>query len=105
MSVPFASLSGCEETNYLVFARVVAISLLYLDAVNEEALDLDTAVQGMEEIAATLNELNPEEIALLDRALQQVALEYEGEQREMVKNVAKDCGLVDDDEDGDEAEG
>ncbi|NJR78010.1 hypothetical protein [Sphingomonas corticis] len=91
--------------NYLVFARVVAISLLYLEAVNEEALDLDTAVQGMEEITATLNELNPEEIALLDSALQQVALEYRGEQREMVKNLAKDCGLVDDPEDEDGADG
>ena len=91
--------------NYLVFARVLATSLMYLDAVDEDALDLDTAVQGMEEIAASLNELNPEEIALLDSALQQVALEYSGERREMVKDLLKNCGLVDDPEDEDGAGG
>ena len=85
--------------NYAVFARVLVIATIYLETVDESALDPDTAVEGMEEIAAALQGLKPEEIAALDDELQKIALDYDGDARELVKSMARDYGLIDDPDD------
>lgn len=85
--------------SYLVFARVLATATLYFELVDEDALDLDTSVRAMEEIASDLSGLSPEEVLALDAALQQVSQEYADEHKDTVKNMLRDYGLIEDPED------
>ena len=88
--------------NNIVFARVVAIATLYLDMNEELYVDPDAAIQGQEDLISTLQELEPIEVVALHEALQQVALEYEGDAREAVRTITKDFGLVEDTGEADE---
>ncbi|KQT31944.1 hypothetical protein ASG29_08730 [Sphingomonas sp. Leaf412] len=87
--------------NYSVFAEVLVTATLYLESVDESVMDLDSSVRGMEEIAAALQRLEPDEVSALDEALQKIALEYDGEMQESVKNMVRDYGLTDDPDDED----
>lgn len=80
---------------YLIFARVLVISTLYLELAGEDSIDPDTAVQALEDIAVALQQLGAEEIIQLDKALNKVAEEYPEEAKEIIYNIMRDNGLQD----------
>jgi hypothetical protein len=77
----------------LQVARIVANYMVFLSLTDEEALELDTAVQMMEVLASDLEALDGVFLRELLDALQVVAMEYTGEARRVVRDIAQDFYL------------
>lgn len=84
--------------NTMIFAKVLVVATLYLELQDEDAINADTAVQGLEDLTGILQDLTKEEIKELDGAVQEIALEYSGKEQALIKSMIGDYGLLDDED-------
>lgn len=77
----------------LQIARIIANFSLFLDLTDEENLNLDTAVQMTEELAADLQALDKGFLRELIDAFAVIAPEYSGQSQELVRNIPHDFYL------------
>jgi hypothetical protein len=86
--------------------NVAAWSLVFLDLTEEDQLDLDLAVEQMEQIAAMLNEFSPEERSVFTAHVEKLAQqEKRKEVAESLRSIPEALGWVesgDGEEDEDE---
>jgi hypothetical protein len=74
-------------------ARIIANYVLFLEMTSEENLNLDTAVQQMEELAGDLKNLQKKFLRELVDAFPAVAAEYSGEAQKLVRDIPHDFYL------------
>jgi len=72
----------------LQVARIIANYVLFLYMTDEDTLDLDAAVQQMEELASDLEALDKDLLRGLIDAFAVIAPEYSGEAQMTVRNIA-----------------
>lgn len=84
--------------------NVVAWTLVFLDLTEEDQLDLDLAVEQMEQIAAMLNELSEEERRVFTAHVEKLAQQEKRKQvAESLRSIPEALGWVEPgDEDGEE---
>jgi|GEM_PF-1863358 len=84
--------------------NVAAWTLVFLDLTEEDQLDLDLAVEQMEQIAAMLNELSAEERSLFTAHVEKLAQqEKRKEVAESLRSIPEALGWVEP-QDGEENE-
>lgn len=71
----------------LQVARIVARFVVFADMTDEDLLDLDAGVEVMEGLAGDLEALDKEFLRELVDAFPIIAEEYDGEARELVRNI------------------
>lgn len=71
-------------------ARIVVEYSSFLNFGNDEELDLDRAMKELEWLSYQLEHSNKEFLSQLLAALAEIVPEYEGEQQQMVRDMAND---------------
>lgn len=74
-------------------AKIIADFLLFLDLTDDETLDPDAAVEMMEYIGKELKDLDKSFLRELVDAFPVIAVEYKGEARQLVLDIASDFFL------------
>lgn len=77
-------------------ACIIAHFVVFLECTDEENLDPDAAVQVIEQLASDMEALDLDFRRELAAAFDVAALDYDGEARDLVRNIAEDFGLLDD---------
>jgi hypothetical protein len=77
-------------------ARIIAHFVMFLEGTNEERLELDTSVRITEELATDMEALDLSFRRELAAAFDVIALGYDGEARELIRNIPDGFGMFDD---------
>lgn len=77
----------------LQIARIIASFALFMDLTDDDILDPDAAVEMMEFLGGSLQELDKDFLRSLVDAFAVIAPEYSGEAQRLVRNMAHDFYL------------
>lgn len=77
----------------LQIARIIANFALFMDLTDDDILDPDAAVEMMEFLGGSLQELDKDFLRSLVDAFAVIAPEYSGEAQRLVRNMAHDFYL------------
>nr|WP_249205438.1 hypothetical protein [Achromobacter sp. Marseille-Q0513] len=67
---------------------------VFLEFAGEDALNPDAAIQGLEQLASTLQKMDLESKSSLCSQFESIAIEYSGEQAEFVESLGEALGLT-----------
>lgn len=84
-----------QEINKHV-ARAIVEFAVFLEFSGEDALNPDAAMQGLEQLASTLQMMDFESKSALCSQFENIAMEYSDEQAEFVESLGEALGLIED---------
>lgn len=82
-----------QEINKHVAQAIVEVAV-FLEFSEEQAINPDTAVQALEQLASTLQMADSETKSSLCSQFENIAMEYSDEQAEFVENLGETLGLI-----------
>ncbi|EKT4485221.1 hypothetical protein QEM02_005409 [Pseudomonas putida] len=77
-------------------ARAIVELAIFLEFSGDDVLNPDTAIQGLEQLASTLQMMDLKSKSSLCLQFKSIALDYSDEQAEFVESLGDALGLIDD---------
>ena len=74
-------------------ARIIANVAMFLEGTDDETLDLDTAIKGMEMLGADVARLDKDFLQEVVDSFATIAPEYEGEWEQFVRDIPSEYAL------------
>ena len=83
-----------QEVDKNIVKAIVEIAV-FLEFSGGNAINQDSAVQAMEQLASTLNDSSIETKSSLAKQFEEIAKDYTGEEEEFIHNLADSLGFFD----------